>query len=54
MDLKDGSKMANMEHQIMKVSENCDQCKGRIETADKWKMVNINRKKGKTYSKNLW
>lgn len=35
MDMKDGSKMANMEHQTIKVSGNCEMCKDRIETAAK-------------------
>lgn len=35
MDMKDGSKMANLEHQKIKVSGNCEMCKDRIETASK-------------------
>ena len=34
-DMKDGSKMTNMEHQTIKVSGNCEMCKERIETAAK-------------------
>ncbi|HEY3371244.1 MAG TPA: efflux RND transporter periplasmic adaptor subunit [Prolixibacteraceae bacterium] len=35
MNMKDGSKMTKMEHQMIKVSGNCEQCKERIETAAK-------------------
>jgi len=35
MDLKEDSKMAKMEHQMIKVSGNCEMCKDRIETAAK-------------------
>lgn len=35
MDMKDGTKMTNKEHQTIKVSGNCEMCKDRIETAAK-------------------
>jgi Cu(I)/Ag(I) efflux system membrane fusion protein len=35
MDLKEDSKMAKMEHQMIRVSGNCEMCKDRIETAAK-------------------
>ncbi len=35
MDMKDGSKSAGMENQMIKVSGNCEMCKERIETAAK-------------------
>jgi Cu(I)/Ag(I) efflux system membrane fusion protein len=35
MNMKQGTEMANMEHQTIKVSGECEMCKDRIETAAK-------------------